>query len=269
VSLASSAAALADEEPKLFFSLRAELYQEQGIPTPVPEAAKASRPNLVRQIGSDFKSVFTTKENLLVLGLGAGAAWTASPLDEEIAFSRFNSEIHEGGALDEVFEAGTPLGGAAVQVGGAFATWGLGKLFSRPDVEELGRDLVRAQIVTLSLTQAVKVVAGRTRPDGSDNQSFPSGHASGSFATATVLQRHYGWKVGIPAYAVAGYIAASRLSNARHYLSDVVFGASVGILVGRTITMDVGKNRVAVVPLLVPSGGGVEFIWLGSARSRN
>jgi membrane-associated phospholipid phosphatase len=171
--------------------------------------------------------------------------------------------------LDDAFEPGTGLGSTAVQVGGAFATWGFGKLFHDPGVEELGRDLVRAQIVTQSLTQAVKLMAQRTRPDGSNHHSFPSGHSAGSFATATVLQRHFGWKVGIPAYAVAGYIAASRLSNSKHYLSDVVFGATVGILVARTITIDLGEHRLAVAPLVVPGGGGVQFTWLGSAADRH
>jgi membrane-associated phospholipid phosphatase len=79
-----------------------------------------------------------------------------------------------------------------------------------------------------------------------------------------VLQRHYGWKVGVPAYAIASYIAASRLSNARHYLSDVLVGAAVGIIVGRTVTIGVGAERFAVSPMIVPGGGGVQFTWLGS-----
>lgn len=263
LSLALAPKAFPEEKVDPFFVPRPEFYEQQGI-APLAEGADEPRPNLVRQIGRDFKSVFTTKENLVIAGVGLGAALAVSPLDDRIAFGRFNSEINEGGALDDVFEAGTPLGGFAVQVGGAFATWGFGKLFSHPGAEDLGRDLIRAQVVTQSLTLAVKLSVGRTRPDGSDNRSFPSGHASGSFATATVLQRHYGWRVGIPAYGVAGYIAASRLSNARHYLSDVVFGAAVGILVGRTVTIGVGKNRFAVSPLVVPGGGGVQFTWVGS-----
>jgi hypothetical protein len=71
-----------------------------------------------------------------------------------------------------------------------------------------------------------------------------------------------------PAYAVAGYIAASRLSNSKHYLSDVVFGATVGILVARTVTIGLGEHRLSVAPLVVPGGGGVQFTWLGSADSR-
>lgn len=264
--LLSASRAFPDGKVDPFYTPRPDFYEARGIEPLATETVDESRPNLVRQLGIDFKNVFTTKENLVIAGAGLGAAWALSPLDETIATSRFNSEIYEGGGLDDAFEAGTPLGGAAVQVGGAFATWGLGKLFKNPSVESLGRDLVRAQIVTQSLTQVVKLAVSRTRPDGSNNQSFPSGHASGSFATATVIQRHYGWKAGIPAYAFASWVAASRLSNSRHYLSDVVFGAAVGILVGRTVTVGVGQKRFAVSPLWVPSGGGVQFTWLGSSQ---
>ena len=55
-----------------------------------------------------------------------------------------------------------------------------------------------------------------------------------SFASAAVLQEHFGWKVGLAAYAGAAYVATSRLSERQHYLSDVVFGAAVGIAAGST-----------------------------------
>jgi membrane-associated phospholipid phosphatase len=143
-------------------------------------------------------------------------------------YSSINAQVKPENPVEEVFDGGRVLGGAAMQVGGAFATYGVGKLFHHEGVASLGRDLVRAQVVTQSLTLGMKVLVGRERPDASNQASFPSGHASGTFATATVLQRHYGWKVGIPAYAVAGYVATSRLTEAKHYLSDVVFGATVG-----------------------------------------
>jgi len=220
--------------------------------------------SLIPQIGVDLKSVFTRKENLLILGVGLGLAGAVSPLDSPIDGSRFNRELYEGGALDTTFDPGAVIGGAAVVAGGTLATYGLGKLLSNPGIEDLGRDLIRAEVVTMVLTQGVKFVAGRQRPDGSNNRSFPSGHASATFAAATVLQGHYGWKVGIPAYAVAGYVAASRMSEAKHYLSDVVFGASLGILAGRTVTVPLGDNRFAVGPLIVPGGYGIQLSLLDS-----
>mgnify|MGYP002382179598 CR=1 FL=1 len=55
-----------------------------------------------------------------------------------------------------------------------------------------------------------------------------------AFATASVLQADLGWKAGLPAYAVATWVAASRVQTKRHYVSDVVAGAAVGILAGRS-----------------------------------
>ena len=77
-----------------------------------------------------------------------------------------------------------------------------------------------------------------------------------------MLQSNYGWQVGIPAYAAAGFVAASRLNEDRHYLSDVVFGAALGIMVGRTVTVRIGKGRFLVTPVAGPGEVGVQLIQL-------
>jgi hypothetical protein len=74
----------------------------------------------------------------------------------------------------------------------------------------VGRDLLRAQLSVVSWTYAIKFATNRTRPNG-DPRSFPSGHASTSFTVAMVLQEHFGWKVGIPAFAAAAYTGTSRV----------------------------------------------------------
>jgi membrane-associated phospholipid phosphatase len=108
------------------------------------------------------------------------------------------------------------------------------------------------------LTQGLKVIVQRPRPDGS-GFSFPSGHASATFATATVLHQRLGWKVGIPAYAVAAGVAASRLQENQHYASDVIFGAAIGIAAGRAVTIGRGPARFALAPTAVHGGAGVTF----------
>ena len=70
-----------------------------------------------------------------------------------------------------------------------------------------------------------------------------SGHSSSAFATATVLQRHYGWKAGVPAYALGSYVALARMSWNKHHATDVVMGAGLGIAAGRTVTMKVGGSK--------------------------
>lgn len=77
---------------------------------------------------------------------------------------------------------------------------------------------------TLILKYSVK----ERRPDGSDWHSFPSGHSAVSFATAAYVQRRYGWKFGIPAYALATYVAWGRVYSHKHHWWDVVTGAAIG-----------------------------------------
>lgn len=236
-----------------------------GTPGSAVRPSSPWSPRFVSQVGADFKTLFTTPENLLILGVGGVAAIAAHPWDEDIAFGRFNSELHGNTTLDGTFEAGQILGGGAVLIGSAFAVYGAGRAFDKPGVATFGRDLVRAQVVTQAVTFALKLSVGRGRPeDPSNTLSFPSGHASGSFAAATVVQRHYGWKAGVPSYAFAAYVAASRLNEARHYLSDVTFGAAVGIMGGYTVTLDLDDSRWGVAPWLHQDAMGIRVAWLGN-----
>ena len=215
--------------------------------------------SLLGDIARDYRSFFTTRGTYQILGLGLGTTLALSPFDEPITTSRLNAELWENTGLDRTFEGGEILGGTLLQVGGAFATYAVGKAASKPGLAELGRDLVRVQMLTQGVTQIIKYSVGRTRPDGSSNTSFPSGHTSGSFATATVLHRHYGWKAGIPAFSIASYIAASRLSENKHFLSDVAFGAAIGLAAGRTVTFDQGSTRFEIAPMAAAGGAGVQI----------
>ena len=92
-------------------------------------------------------------------------------------------------------------------------------------------------------------------PDGTKQSgfSFPSGHATLTFAAATVLQQHLGYRAGVPTYLVASYVAMSRLHDNRHYASDVVMGAATGIIIGRSVTWH-GRNFYGSI---IPGGVGV------------
>lgn len=72
-----------------------------------------------------------------------------------------------------------------------------------------------------------------TRPDGSSRTSFPSGHTATAFMTATMLRHEYGhlspW-IGIGGYTVATGTGLMRMANNKHWLSDVLTGAGIGIL---------------------------------------
>lgn len=94
------------------------------------------------------------------------------------------------------------------------------------------------------------------RPDGGDNKSFPSGHTSMSFAAAATLQNRYGWKVGLPAQIVAGFVALSRVESRKHHVHDVLVGAAIGEASGFLITRR-ADDRVQVFPWGGTKGGGV------------
>jgi membrane-associated phospholipid phosphatase len=164
--------------------------------------------------------------------------------------------------LDATFEPGKTIGGARLQLLGAVSTLAVGELARSNTTARIGADLVKAQILTQAVTAGLKMSVRRTRPDGTQF-SFPSGHTSTTFATAAVLQRHLGWKAGVPAYALAAYVATSRIQEKRHFLSDVTFGAAIGIVVGRAVGVGRDEARFAIAPLTAPGGGGVAFTWIG------
>ena len=78
---------------------------------------------------------------------------------------------------------------------------------------------------------------------------------------AGALERHLGWKGAVPAYILASYGAVSRLPDNRHWLSDVVFGSSVGIIAGRTVTRHGRDFPVAVAA--VPGGAAIMYVRRG------
>ena len=82
-------------------------------------------------------------------------------------------------------------------------------------------------------TYAIKSLSQRQRPDGSNNYSFPSGHTSNSFLAAELIYQIEGMPLSIPFYLLSINTALSRINDKKHFLSDVVFGAAIGISIGK------------------------------------
>ena len=83
--------------------------------------------------------------------------------------------------------------------------------------------------LALGVTFGLKYTIDETRPNG-EPRSFPSGHASISFASAEFVRNRYGWKYGLPAYVLASFVGYSRVEANQHYTHDVMAGAAIGIL---------------------------------------
>lgn len=121
---------------------------------------------------------------------------------------------------------------------------------------------------------ATKNLSGQWRPDDSDKKSFPSGHTANAFAGAEFLRREY-WNtspwIGVAGYAVAGLTGYLRMYNNRHWLSDVVTGAGVGILstdlayflypkVKRIFSPRQKQNATIVAPFYNQGAVGLSFV---------
>lgn len=103
---------------------------------------------------------------------------------------------------------------------------------------------------TLGSTLILKHTIHKRRPDGSDSHSFPSMHTSVSFASAAYLQRRYGWKWGIPAYAAACYVGWGRTYAKKHDWWDVVAGAALGAGSAYIFTRPFSaKHNLSLMPL--------------------
>jgi hypothetical protein len=166
---------------------------------------------------------------------------------------------------------GSNLGGTVAVVGLTVGMFSAGRISRGDKFRATSYDLSQAIIVTAVYTSALKFTVRRERPDGSNNMSFPSGHSSNAFATASVVARHYP-KLTVPVYAFATYVAVSRMAAEKHHLSDIVAGSGLGWGIGRVVVRRNGrapgvqpgktgepppdKTTWQVVPWAGPSGDG-------------
>ena len=224
---------------------------------------------LLRGTASDFAAFPRRRSTWVILGIGAGVAAIAHPFDAEL-----NERLQDADGLRKALSPGKYLGYSWVQGGAAVSLYLIGRYALPPDegsrtnkVSHLGFDLLRANLVTQAFTYGIKYSVRRDRPTG-ECCAFPSGHASVTFATAAVLERHFGYRASWPMFVVAGYVSASRLTDNRHFLSDVLFGSALGMATGWTVIGRHGRDNFALYP--APLRGGVMLAgsWTPAARQR-
>lgn len=95
--------------------------------------------------------------------------------------------------------------------------------------------MVVGGILTVGTVTLLKSTTNQVRPDGSADNSFPSGHTANAFFGATILAKEYADKsiwYAIGGYSVATATGVLRILNNRHWTSDVLVGAGIGIISG-------------------------------------
>jgi len=208
-----------------------------------------------KDLWGNFLAIFSTR-NAKPLLIGSAATGGVAFLDDEI-HGHFENRNHStafaniGDFMGRAYVLTPAVGG--LLVAGQYSQPGRFRSFSY--------ELTHGYVLTNALTGALKVAVGRERPDAENNRSFPSGHASNYFMIATVVERHYGVKAGIAGYVVAAGVAISRVAKDEHWASDVAAGATLGWIVGRTVSRKPGlAGRVTVYPALDPQDKAVGLL---------
>ncbi len=207
---------------------------------------------LPQNLVSDLAAMPTVR-SLEITAAGTAASLLLHQVDDEAADRALDAKPTSYAVIGDVLGDGWVQGGAAV---GAYI---LGRSIHHAELTHIGSDLTRAQILNGVLTGVIKIAVDRDRPNGGSH-SFPSGHTSATFATAAVMQAHYGWKVGLPSYAFGGFVAWCRVRSRAHWVSDTAAGATIGIVVGQTIAAGHRQRTWQVLPAKTSGGFAVYVV---------
>jgi membrane-associated phospholipid phosphatase len=126
----------------------------------------------------------------------------------------------------------------------------------------------KSEMLMTVIVESMKYFIHDSRPDGSSDNSMPSGHTAQAFVSATLLDMEY--RETSPWISVGGYICATatgflRVDNNRHWASDVLIGAGIGIASVKVVYLTHryrwGKKQTGIlIPTLYRNGGGVAFV---------
>ena len=216
------------------------------------ESATINIEDWPRRIIKDSKEAFLRPDNLtaLLLAGGASIAMHSSGADKQLAENFDNHRVFHD-FTDETLNV----------IGSQWTHFALSSLWyatSAKNQDEFNKQragtMIRALGVTSVMTMALKAIRQNESPNGKD-WAWPSGHTASSFTVASVLDEFYGPRVGIPAYALASVVAWRMMDTGDHWASDVVFGATLGWVVGHTFAGKHKELEIAGFKVLPYAGG--------------
>jgi membrane-associated phospholipid phosphatase len=201
------------------------LTGDPDVPAWGGAAAPPSRSFLRRDLDR-----LASRESLRLL-LAGGALALAAHTSEDPDRAEALLDVH---TLDGGADAGNVYGNGAVLAGGTLALAAAGFAAGDANLKGAAGEMARALVYTGVTVTALKLGVQRTRPNGG-TWSFPSGHTAAAFSVASILAHHFGRLAAIPAYVLAVGTGLGRMEDRKHYLSDVIAGAAVGLTVGRAV----------------------------------
>ncbi len=216
--------------------------------------------NLPGDLWHQTVDVYTNPLNLIILAGAGGASIAVAQHQDEDTGEFFDENHHFGqGWRDALSFAGSPA--THFVLAGLWYTVGAVKQDDK--TYEVGKTLIDALIINGLSTSLIKIVSNRESPNG-EEQAFPSGHTSSSVTFATVMHEAYGPWVGVPLYGLSALVAIERLDDGEHWISDVVFGAALGLVVGHTVASgrppEVFGGQIA--PYVNPENGISGIAWV-------
>ena len=173
----------------------------------------------------------------------AAALMSAALVLDQPAFSRGADSTFAHSTVGRVAQR---LGHPVTYAPALGMTWLLATLAGSDGTANAAWHTAAALAASVALTGGIKIAVGRARPTvaagdadefhafstSRDYQAFPSGHATTAFAVAASLtEETHRWEVGVPAYAAAAVVAWSRVAASEHWVSDVVGGGVLGVMV--------------------------------------
>ena len=188
--------------------------------------------NAPGDLWTDVKHVYGNPINLAILGssyAGALALQESGPDDTvEDHYNRHHTFTHD---WRDAFGA---LGNPATHFALAGAWYLAGQQAQDNQTYEVGRTLFSALLINGASVMLGQLASADRSPNG-EFGTFPSGHTSSAFVLASVMHEAYGPWVGVPLYGLGTLVAIERLDDREHYLSDVVFGGVMGLVIGHSV----------------------------------
>jgi len=201
------------------------------------ETATSDLFNLPGRMIEESNDTFLRADNMtaLLLAGGASIAMHNTDADDNLVGNFERHRVFQGFTDESLNVIGSP--------GTHFAATGLWYALSAENQDEFNQERAWTMMTALAVnglvTVGLKAVVDNETPNNK-SWAWPSGHTSSSFTVASVLDEFYGPTVGIPAYALAGLVGYRMMDTGDHWASDVVFGATLGWVVGHSVA---GKHR--------------------------
>ncbi len=213
--------------------------------------------NALPTLWSDAKGV-PNWNNALILTAAGGAAYAMREggVDQDVREWVANHPNRWGNGSQFLGK----LGAAEYQGPILLGVYGYSLWSQDEDLHEVMGSMISAVTITGVSVTALKLATNTDRPSTNwenGHYGFPSYHTASTFAIAAVLDEYYGYKVGLPAYLLAGAVGFSRIDQQAHDMSDVFFGGALGFVVGKAVAGRhlCGNSKIQLVPYFHPTDG--------------